>query len=241
MVVNGGSAPVAGGAVDGHGVRWIALAEAAEGGCVATRSLVTVRPANEASCADLDAIFGPRGETGKCRCQRVRLAHGAWRAMPVWERADRLRMQTGCGDPAAASTSGIVAWRDGTPVGWCAVEPRTAYRRLHQPQVTIPWVGRAEDPQDASVWAVACFVTRAGYRKQGIATALARAAVDHARAGGAQALEGYPMLTREGKDIPWGELSVGSRNMFLAAGFTEVGRPATRRVVMRIDFADPPA
>jgi hypothetical protein len=49
-------------------------------------------------------------------------------------------------------------------------------------------------------------------------------------------LEGYPMLTEPGKEITWGELHVGSRNIFAAAGFAEVSRPNQRRVVMRIDF-----
>jgi GNAT superfamily N-acetyltransferase len=65
------------------------------------------------------------------------------------------------------------------------------------------------------VWAVTCFVTRASFRRRGISRALARAAVDFARARGARALEGYPMLTEPGKEITWGELHVGSRR-FLA-------------------------
>jgi hypothetical protein len=57
-----------------------------------------------------------------------------------------------------------------------------------------------------------------------------------ARARGARALEGYPMLTEPGKEITWGELHVGSRSIFAAAGFAEVSRPTPRRVVMRIEF-----
>ena len=65
---------------------------------------------------------------------------------------------------------------------------------------------------------------------------LARAAVDFTRQRGARALEGYPMITEPGKEITWGELHVGSRSIFEAAGFAEVGHPTLRRVVMRIDF-----
>jgi hypothetical protein len=35
-----------------------------------------------------------------------------------------------CDHPESATTSGLVAYLDGEPVGWCAVEPRTAYPRL---------------------------------------------------------------------------------------------------------------
>ena len=100
----------------------------------------------------------------------------------------------------------------------------------------VPWVGRDEDKSDDSVWAVTCVFTRAGFRRSGIGYALVRAAAEFARQRGARALEGYPMLTEPGYDITWGELHVGTRNMFEAAGFAEVAKPTLRRVVMRIDF-----
>ena len=67
-------------------------------------------------------------------------------------------------------------------------------------------------------------------------SALARAALDFARDRGARALEGYPLLTEPGQDVSWGELHVGSRSVFAAAGFAEVSRPTLRRAVIRIDF-----
>jgi hypothetical protein len=74
----------------------------------------------------------------------------------------RLRQQTDCGHPGSEPTSGLVAYRDGEPVGWCAVEPRTAYEGLVRNN-RVPWEGRAEDKADGSVWAVTCLFTRAGY------------------------------------------------------------------------------
>ena len=100
----------------------------------------------------------------------------------------------------------------------------------------VPWDGRAEDKNDDSVWSVTCFVTRVGFRRRGVSRALARAAIDFARERGARALEGYPMITRPGQEITWGELHVGSRSVFAAAGFAEVSHPTPRRVVMRVDL-----
>ena len=139
------------------------------------------------------------------------------------------------GTRSSDTTSGLVAYLDGEPVGWCAVEPRSAYPRLLR-NCRVPWEGRSEDKTDDSVWAATCFVTRAGFRRRGVSRALARAAVDFARERGARALEGYPMLTEPGQEITWGELHVGSRSIFAAAGFAEISRPTRRRVVMRIDF-----
>ena len=100
----------------------------------------------------------------------------------------------------------------------------------------VPWAGRAEDKTDDSVWAATCFVTRTDVRRQGVSRALARVAVDFARQRSARALEGYPKIAKPGQEITWGELHVGSRSSFAAAGFDEVSRPTLRRVVMRIDF-----
>jgi GNAT superfamily N-acetyltransferase len=197
---------------------------------------LTIVPANEASWEDLKAVFGARGDPARCYCQRFKLAPGeAFSKFPAEERAHRLRMQTECGHPKSETTSGLVAYLDGEPVGWCAVEPRPAYSGLLR-VYKVPWEGRTEDKTDPSVWAVTCILARAGYRRRGIGYALARTAVEHARKRGARALEAYPMITTPGQDVTWGEIHVGNRSMFAAAGFSEVHQPSKRRVVMRVDF-----
>jgi GNAT superfamily N-acetyltransferase len=200
-----------------------------------TSTPVTVVPANEASWEDLRAIFGDRGYAAYCHCQRPKMKSWAeWKELGVAGRMLRHEAQTHCGYPSAETTSGLVAYLDGEPVGWCAVEPRTAYARLRR--TPVPWTGRAEDKDDDGVWAVVCFITRAGFRRRGVSRALAHATVEFARERGARALEGYPMVVEPGEDVTWGELNVGSRSIFAEAGFQEVSHPTLRRVVMRIDF-----
>ncbi|MET1232208.1 MAG: GNAT family N-acetyltransferase [Candidatus Limnocylindrales bacterium] len=198
---------------------------------------LTIIPANEASWEDLEAVFGTRGASSICHCQRYKMRfRESWASVGAEELAARLRVQTECGHPKSGSTSGLVAYLDGVPVGWCAVEPRSAYPRLLR-DCRVPWVGRAESKEDDTVWAVTCFVARPGSRRRGISRALAQAAVDWARARGARAIEGYPMLTTPRQDVSLiEELHVGSRTIFAAAGFKEVSHPTLRRVVMRIDF-----
>jgi GNAT superfamily N-acetyltransferase len=193
-------------------------------------------PANGATCKDLQAVFGSRGSAAVCQCQRFKLApREAFKTYPSEERARRLRAQTNCGQPNATTTSGLVAYLDAEPVGWCAVEPRPEYQGLLR-VFRVPWQGRSEDKTDESIWAVTCVFARAGFRRRGIGHALARAAVDFARTRGASALEAYPMVTQPGEDITWGDLHVGTPSIFAAAGLTEVNRPSPRRAVMRIDF-----
>jgi GNAT superfamily N-acetyltransferase len=189
--------------------------------------MLTVVPADQASWGDLQAIFGDRGDPARCRCQYFKDTPAEWRSGTAEERAERLRSQT------ADHATGLVAHLDGEPAGWCAVEPRTAYRRLLTSRLV--WAGRDEDKADDGVWAVTCFVTRKGFRRQGVSAALAKAAGDFARERGARAVEGYPMVVEPGQQLAWpGELFVGTRGIFADAGFSEVSRPTARRVVMRL-------
>lgn len=195
--------------------------------------VISVRPAREATWEEVQAVFGVRGAAARCQCQRYKLApKEAFRNFPVEERADRLRRQTDAGNPSSGTTSGLVAYLDGEPVGWCAVEPRPRFTGLLSNN-RVPWEGRDEDKADETVWAVTCLFTRAGFRKRGVSRALARAAVDFARARGARTLESYPIVT---KDVIAEELHVGTESVFADAGLTEVSRPTPRRVVMRIDL-----
>lgn len=197
-------------------------------------------PANEASWEDLQTVFGTRGTAPICQCQRFKLRRlESFGSFPAEERARRLRKETNSGNPQARTTSGLVAYLEDDPVGWCAVEPRTAYEGLVRNN-RVPWTDRDEDKADDSVWAVTCLFTRAGFRRRGVTYALARAAVDFARERGARALEGYPLITTPGTNVIWDELLVGSPGVFAVAGLTEVSHPTKRRLVMRIDFREAP-
>jgi GNAT superfamily N-acetyltransferase len=224
-----------------------------------SESAVSVVPANDASWEHLQAVFGTRGAASQCFCQRYKLRpREAFASFPAEERAHRLREQTDCDHPESESTSGLVAYLGGDPVGWCAVEPRTAYTGLLRNN-RVPWEGRAEDKNDAGVWAVTCLLTRTGRRERGVARALARAAVEFARQRGARAIEGYPLTTKnvisasmvDSGRVPLlarsarcdarptyisEELHVGTEGTFADAGFAVISRPTLRRVVMRIDF-----
>jgi GNAT superfamily N-acetyltransferase len=131
---------------------------------------------------------------------------------------EMLRRQTSCGVPDAQETSGLLAYVDGQPAGWVALEPRTAYPKLRTSRV--PWSGRQEDKDDGSVWAVTCLVVRPGFRGRGLTYLLAQATIAFASSRGARALEAYGMTCQ----------------VFEEAGFTEVSSPSLRRRVLRVEF-----
>jgi hypothetical protein len=124
---------------------------------------ITVVPANEASWEDLDVVLGPaRCHSARCYCQRYKIPNSQWNQIDDDECAFLLRAETNCGNPESDTTSGLVAYFAHQPVGWCAIEPRTAYKKLVSSRV--PWAGRngtktrttmAFGPSPASLFAVA--------------------------------------------------------------------------------------
>ena len=196
---------------------------------------VRVVPADQAPWEHLREVFGTRGAGSRCFCQRYKLDRGeSFGSAPPEDRADRLRRQAGCDGALAAGevTSGLVAYAADEPVGWCAVEPRPAYAGLLR-VYRVAWEGREQDRTDPDVWAVTCLFVRAGRRRRGVSRALALAAVEHARAHGARAVEAYPTTTTAAVDE---ELHVGTVPKFAAAGLVVVARPFSRRAVMRLDL-----
>ena len=90
------------------------------------------------------------------------------------------------------------------------------------------------------MWSVVCFVVRAGFRAQGLSYELAQAAVEFARRRGAASVEGYPIVAKQGRKITWDEASVGSPQVFSAAGLQQVSSPNVhRRVIARSTSTDP--
>lgn len=131
---------------------------------------IIVRPVSEALFEDVQTIFGTRGQPARCQCQGYRMGWYAQHSDDVQGRRELLRDQV-------IEGHGLVAYMDAEPVGWCSLAPRCDYTYLRQ----TTWKGRDEDMEDASVWAVTCFVTRAGFRHQGVSRALTAGTVDLAR------------------------------------------------------------
>src|SRR5215217_9427780 len=78
-------------------------------------------PTNQATWEDLQAVFGTSGDPARCWCQRYKMAPGeSWASVGAEELAFRLRQQTDCGHPESDTTTGLVAYLGGEPVGWCA-------------------------------------------------------------------------------------------------------------------------
>ena len=193
---------------------------------------VEVRPLTAERWDDLVTLFGPSGAFSNCWCTWWRQT-GAEFGRGIEHR--------GAGNRALleqltreAHQPGMIAYRDGRPVGWISVGPRPEYGRV----VRSPSVGpgrRSAEAADGSVWSVVCFWMPRAERGKGVATRLLKAAVDHARANGARVLEAYPVDTA-GERHPQSSVFTGTLAMFTRAGFSEVERRAEGRPIVRLQL-----
>jgi GNAT superfamily N-acetyltransferase len=99
------------------------------------------------------------------------------------------------------------------PVGFMSLGPRSDYPDIVASR-TMPAV------DDVPVWIIPCITGRRGYRGQGIAIAMIRAAVKYAAQRGAPAVGGY---ARAGKEwVHDGSAHMGTESMYRRAGFKRV-------------------
>jgi GNAT superfamily N-acetyltransferase len=93
----------------------------------------------------------------------------------------------------------------------------------------------ANDGQDGEkAWWVSCFAVPRTHRGHGVGAALLRAAADYAQDLGASVLDGHPVdIDRLSGNPSPSALFTGTRSMFVAAGFEEIGRTYASRPLMR--------
>ncbi len=192
-----------------------------------------VVPANAAPFADVEAVFGTRGDPAHCWCQWYKIPGSDWRSVGDEALRDRLASQL----ESSEAGPGLLAYDGDTPVGWCAVEPRPNLVRLPHSRIVA---GGTPDPDftDASIWAVTCFVVPRAQRRRGVGRMLAEAAVEYAREHGARILEAYAVDPTARSGAPAAELFPGTVTMFENAGFSEVARPKAHRVIMQLVLRD---
>jgi GNAT superfamily N-acetyltransferase len=183
-------------------------------------------PADSSRWDDVVTVMGTRGDPSWCWCQFFHLAGAAWSASSAPGRRSALQQQV-CG---AGPAPGVLAYREDRPLGWCQVGPKPSFARLRTARVSL---APREQPDPDALWAVTCFVVPVGQRRRGVASALLAGAIDLARAGGAVAVEGYPVQTG-GARRSSADLYHGTASMFERAGFTAIRNPRPGRVVMRL-------
>lgn len=187
----------------------------------------SIHPLTEDRWADLEDLFGPeRGANSGCWCMWPRVSGVEFKAMAREERKHAFHEIVAAGPPP-----GLLAYDGDKAVGWCAVGPRRDLARFQSAKTS-----RLEGDLDAAalspIYAISCFFVRSGYRKRGLTRRLAAAAIEHARAKGAAAIDVCAIEPQ--KPLTWGEGFVGIASVFAALGFHEIARRSPHRPLMRL-------
>ena len=152
-----------------------------------------------------------------------------WDLFPRYSAAEQRRLGISGGGPGTAegkrraalaklarrrkNSAGLVAYRDGEPIGFISLGPRYDFSRIEHSKATPP-------VDDVAAWVIPCITVRRGHRGQGIAVAMIRAAVEYAGKRGAPAVEAYPRSDpkRVNDDFAF----FGTEPMFRKAGFQQI-------------------
>lgn len=204
-----------------------------------------IHPVTHDRWPDMVELFerpGPRGawsRTGACYCMFWRLEPAAYESgfrQRALDEASGGPNKTLMNEIVARGTQpGLLAYRDGRPVGWVAISPRTDLTRLRH----SPGLRSDEDDKNERTWSISCFYVYRSEWRTGVGTKLLKAAVARADDLGAAALEAYPV--KAGNVDPY----TGYDSMLELAGFRQVktgrglGRSLWRRELTPRRTADP--
>ena len=128
----------------------------------------------------------------------------------------------------ADPSPGLLAFDNGTAVGWISVAPRPAFPYLERSRLF-------KGNDTPGLWSVSCLTVAKSHRRQGLSVALLEAAAGYAKEQGATAIEGYP-IAPDRPNYPPVYSWTGIESAFAKAGYEEVARPSPIRPVMRMTF-----
>jgi GNAT superfamily N-acetyltransferase len=171
---------------------------------------------------DLEALFGKRGAYSGCWCMYWRTTRSKFTAQSG--EGNRLALKA---IVESKQPTGILAYVDGQPAGWCSVAPRESYPSLQRSRTLKPVDGQP-------VWAIVCFFVAKPHRGRGLMGQLVKAAVDYAASQGARIVEAYPEERPESKDLKGYDGYMGLAPVFRKAGFVEVARRSEHHPIMRL-------
>jgi GNAT superfamily N-acetyltransferase len=187
---------------------------------------IEVCPATSDRFEDMSTMLAPkRADAFACWCLSYRIDPKVNERLGPDERREYARGLT-----SEPTPPGVLAYQQGTVVGWAATAPRTRVHALmHNSRLPVL--------DEAPVWSIWCVKIRPGHRRQGITRALILGAVEFARSQGAPAVEAYP-VENVGQKVDTTLAFVGTRSMFESAGFIKIAETdATSarlpRIVMR--------
>lgn len=182
---------------------------------------ITFEPLNKANWGKFEKLFGERGACGNCWCMYYRTTPAEFKEGKS-EGGNRQAMKALVWENRP---TGILAFYQDLPIGWCAFAPRNDFSKLARSRIHKPI-----DKQQ--VWSIPCFFIHKNFRKSGVSVQLLKGVTAYARKQGIKILEAYPTLPTTQK-LPDSFAWVGLYQSFERAGFTIVDRTSKNRPMVR--------
>jgi GNAT superfamily N-acetyltransferase len=186
---------------------------------------LSFHPLTQKLWRDFELLFGKNGACGGCWCMYWKL-----RGKEFSDNTGNTTRQMQKAVVDSKVVPGLLAYSDGYPVGWIAVEPRSAYPKLAHSRTLKP-------VDDQEVWSITCFFVEKKHRRKGITVELLRAAVDYVKTQGGKIVEGYPVDTLSNQADAF--VYTGTASAFKRAGFKEVARNSPTRPIFRFIIPSP--
>lgn len=160
------------------------------------------------------ALFDASSSTCFCRYWHFQGTKNEWLNRCAHRPEENWNEQREALERDEPSARGLVAFADPEVLGWMKLTPREANPKLTSLPVYrhIPFIDRT--------WSIGCFLVAPASRHRGVARALVRGAIEHVRAWGGRAVEGYPR--RSEAPLYDEEAWQGPERLFVELGFDEV-------------------
>ncbi|MBI5954065.1 MAG: GNAT family N-acetyltransferase [Chloroflexi bacterium] len=180
---------------------------------------LSFHPLTQKLWRDFELLFGRNGACGGCWCMYWKL-----RGKAFSENTGDVARQMQKSIVDAKTVPGLLAYSEGYPIGWIAIEPRSAYPKLAHSRVLTP-------VDDQPVWSITCFFVEKKHRRKGITVELLKAAVEYVKKQGGKIVEGYPVDATQNQADAF--VYTGTASAFRKAGFVEVARNSPTRPIFR--------
>ncbi|MCC6648535.1 MAG: GNAT family N-acetyltransferase [Polyangiaceae bacterium] len=189
--------------------------------------MITARPVGPGDLEALFALFDAAASPCFCRYWHFEGDKNAWLARCAFEpETSRAELARAVGD-GHDEGRGVVAEDGPALVGWAKIAPSRALSKLYGERYYRGLVQASRD----GVWALGCLLVHPAHRRRQVSRHLVMAAVEVARAEGAQVVEAFPR--RVACEVADEELWRGTATVLEGCGFVAVAGDEAYPVMRR--------
>jgi len=184
------------------------------------KNTLRFKPLTTVNWKDLETLFGEKGACGGCWCMTWRMAAKEYALLKGDKNKKRFYELVRKKEPL-----GILAYINGSPVGWCSVSPKQKLLELKNSRIL-------QRTDTNNTWSIICLFVEKAFRRQNISARLIEAAAAYAKAGGAVVVEAYPVIPTH-KNMPDVFAYTGIWKAYEKAGFSILMKNSPGKYIMQ--------